>query len=81
MAMQKPIVASGIGQLRHIIQHNINGVLVSPRDPSALAEETIRLYHSPDLMQRISMQARLDAVQNYTWTMNAQRMIDFAVRL
>lgn len=81
MAMQKPIIASGIGQLRHVVQHDVNGIQVPPSNSEALVEETIRLYKSPDLAEKIAREARRSAVENYTWTMNAQRVIDFAAAL
>jgi glycosyltransferase involved in cell wall biosynthesis len=81
MAMQKPIVASAVGQLRSVLKHEINALLVSPNDPDALAEQTIRIFQSPDLAHSIAAQAREDAIRNYTWSMNAQRVIDFAASL
>jgi glycosyltransferase involved in cell wall biosynthesis len=80
MAMRKPVIASGIGPIKDIVRHNSNGVLVQPNDPEALARETARLVHSPELAQTLALQARADVVASHTWTQNAQRVIDFARR-
>jgi glycosyltransferase involved in cell wall biosynthesis len=77
MAMQKPIIASAVGQLRLILQHDTNALLVPPNEPGAIAEQTIRLYRSSEFAGRIAAQAREDAVRHYQWKMNAQRVIDF----
>ncbi len=81
MAMQKPIIASGIGQLNEVLQHNHNGILVPQKNSDALVQETVRLAQSNDLAATLSRNARENAVQNYTWQSNAQRVIDFAAKV
>jgi glycosyltransferase involved in cell wall biosynthesis len=78
MAMQKPVIASGIGPIKDILHNNINGVLVRPNSPSELTEQTVRIFRSPSDAARLAAQARADVVAHHTWQMNAQRVIDFA---
>jgi glycosyltransferase involved in cell wall biosynthesis len=78
MAMQKPVIASGIGPIKDILRNNVNGVLVRPNSPIELAEQTTRLFHTPAEAARLAVQARADVVAHHTWQMNAQRVIDFA---
>jgi glycosyltransferase involved in cell wall biosynthesis len=43
MALRRPVVASNVGGIPEMIEDAVSGLLVPPRDPSALAEAIIRL--------------------------------------
>jgi len=47
MAMELPVIASNITGLPEIIEDGINGYLVPPKNPQALAEKIIDLYNNP----------------------------------
>ena len=53
MAVGTPVVATNVGGLPEIIRHEENGLLVQPRDPSALAAAIIRLAKDTDLRNRL----------------------------
>jgi glycosyltransferase involved in cell wall biosynthesis len=76
MAMGKGIVASRLGQIGDVIKHERTGLLVEPGDYNALADSLSRLIKSETLRQQLGANAREDAVANYTWTRNAQRVLD-----
>src|SRR5579863_2339749 len=48
-----PVVASGVGGLREVVQHGATGLLVPPRDPGALAEAIDTLLDEPELRKRM----------------------------
>lgn len=48
MAQEVAIVASGVGGIVDLIEHERSGLLVAPRDPQALAQAIERLYAHPD---------------------------------
>jgi len=48
-----PVVASGVGGLREVVQHGVTGLLVPPRDPGALAEAIDTLLDEPELRKRL----------------------------
>jgi len=55
MACSRPIVATTAGGIPEIVEENVNGLLIPPRDASALAAAIVRL------LQDRALQARLGA--------------------
>lgn len=76
LGMGKPIVASNVGQQSYVIQNEVNGIHCNQKSPEDLAEGIIKLYKNPDLSNKISIQARKDAVEKYNWINNSKRIID-----
>jgi len=60
-----PIVTTLMGSA-NIIKHDVNGLVVSPYDVDGLAQAISRLANSPELRNRLALQAAKDA-QNYTY--------------
>ena len=69
-----PIVASRTGGIPDIIDEGVNGVLVSPGDPEALAGAIDRLLAEPDLARRLGAAARKRA-RDYDWGVLAGRIL------
>jgi glycosyltransferase involved in cell wall biosynthesis len=51
-ALGAPIVATGVCGNPEVVEHEVNGLLVRPRDPRGLARAVGRLLEHPDLAQR-----------------------------
>lgn len=58
MAAGRPIVATRVGGVRDLVTHGVQGLLVQPRDPSALADAIIRLLRDPAERARMSEASR-----------------------
>jgi glycosyltransferase involved in cell wall biosynthesis len=67
MASARPIVASAVGQVVNIIQHEENGLLVPPDDVTQMADAIMRLVADKELRMRLGKQARNDAIQHHSW--------------
>ncbi len=76
MAAGRPIVASDVPAIRHILCDGHNAILVTPDDPRALAEGIRRACEDRELGSVLANQARLD-VQRYTWDKRAARIAQF----
>lgn len=66
MAAGLPIVASRIGQIEEVIQHEVTGVLVPPGDAIALTIALHELQLHPARRVRLGRAAR-EIVQRHTW--------------
>ena len=58
MARRKPVVASAVGGIPEVLTNGLDGLLVPPADPAALAEACIRLACSPELRGRMGEAGR-----------------------
>jgi glycosyltransferase involved in cell wall biosynthesis len=58
MAAGRPLVASKVGGLAEIIDDGINGLLVQPRNPEALARGLKRVIENPSLATRLGRVGR-----------------------
>ncbi|MDQ2621830.1 MAG: lysylphosphatidylglycerol synthase domain-containing protein [Actinomycetota bacterium] len=61
-----PVIASGIAGYSDVVTNHMDGVLVPPGDPQALAEELQRAHHEPDRMKRMGANAR-ESSRRYAW--------------
>ena len=66
MAYGRAVVASDVGGLRDAIDHEVNGLLVPPRDVHALRAAIERLLDDPELRDRLGRAAREKAVREWS---------------
>ncbi len=53
MIVGRPVIASDVGGLRDVVQHDVNGLLVPPRDAGALAAAADMILDDPALARRL----------------------------
>ena len=66
MAASKPVVATTVGENPHVIDHEVDGLLVKPKDIDAMAAALIRVIDDPDLRQRYGSAARRKVEGQFT---------------
>jgi glycosyltransferase involved in cell wall biosynthesis len=76
MAAGKAIVASRLGQIGEVLEHERSALLVEPGSPDAIVRAIVRLMKDVDLRKRLGSQARDDAIRHHSWERNAERLID-----
>jgi phosphatidylinositol alpha-mannosyltransferase len=69
------VVASNIAGYRDVVTDGVDGVLVPPADPQALAEALRELYHEPE-RRRALAQAATRTVQRFAWEHVAEEVLD-----
>ncbi len=79
MAVGTAVIASNIDGYNSVITHNLDGMLVPPRDTESLARTLVSLLRDESLRQRISAEA-INTAQQYSWEKIAQRVYDFYIQ-
>lgn len=76
MAAGAPIVASDIPGYRDVVSDGVQGLLVEPQKPAAIADAVCRLLANPEL--RASMRrAGQEKAQAYDWPRVAAQVLDY----
>ena len=60
MATRRPILTTDVPGCRETVVHGVNGFLVPPRDPQALAEAMCKMIEQPEAVTQSMAQASLD---------------------
>jgi phosphatidyl-myo-inositol alpha-mannosyltransferase len=79
MAAGLPVVASDIEGYREVVQDGVDGLLVPPRDPEALAAGLVRLLTEPGLAARLGEAGR-ERARSFDWSIVVERLEDLYVR-
>jgi glycosyltransferase involved in cell wall biosynthesis len=66
MAMARPVVATRVGGIPEMVEDGVNGRLVPPRDPAALAGALIELIHRPDERKRMGEAGRARMLEKFS---------------
>jgi len=72
-ARGKPVIATAIGGVPYRVRHRVNGLLVPPRNPHALAGAIIELYNDKNLVERLGREGRKEI---HSWDEIANKLID-----
>ena len=69
---ERPVIASALGGITDIVEHERSGLLVPPADPEALAGAIERLMDDPGLAGRLGEQGRRINAERFDW----ERILD-----
>ena len=72
-ARGKPVVATRVGGIPYRVKHMLNGLLVPPKDPKALAEAIIMLAKNRELATRLGVEGKKEVM---TWSEVAVQMLN-----
>ena len=67
MALQRPIVASRLGQLGAVLDHGRTALLTARGDADDVAEAIATLLRQPELAEKLALAARREAVERHSW--------------
>jgi glycogen(starch) synthase len=74
MAAQKPVVATAVGGNLDSITHGENGLLIRDKDPHAIAESILGIYHDRALAEKLGRNAREYVSNERTWAAIVKRI-------
>ncbi|MBU2472671.1 glycosyltransferase [Patescibacteria group bacterium] len=77
MAAQLPIIATNVGGISEMIENNINGLLIEPKNPDLIGEKITYLINNPEKAQVMAQKARQKAEQEFS----LDRMIEKTKRV
>jgi glycogen synthase len=66
-AQRKPVVATRVGGVPSVVDDGVEGILVDPKDPDALAQALQRVLRDEVLARRLGEAGRKKAVEQYRW--------------
>ena len=76
MALGIPVVASRVGGIPEIIEHERNGLLFEPGDDRALAEALSRLLREPELANKLGMTGKQTVESKFRLEIMAENTAD-----
>jgi glycosyltransferase involved in cell wall biosynthesis len=66
MACGKPIIASDVMGISNMIENNVTGILVPPKNVTAMAEALLHLINNAELAKQLAANAFNFAATNYS---------------
>jgi glycosyltransferase involved in cell wall biosynthesis len=70
------VVATGVSGIPELVEHEVNGLLVEPDDPAALADALMRLHEHPDLAASMTAAGRRTVEERFDGDRLAHRLAD-----
>jgi len=74
-----PPVATRVGGIPDVVENHVNGLLVDPEDPAALAAAIRRILDDDPLREQLSRNARVTA-ESHGWDAHLTRLESVLVR-
>lgn len=76
MAHAKPVVASNVGGIPHIVKNGFNGLLVAPRNYIELGNKIIDLLSDDIYSQKLGQRGQEYITKNYSWQQTVRQIIE-----
>jgi glycosyltransferase involved in cell wall biosynthesis len=77
MASEKAVVATRAGGVPDVVEHGVSGLLVSPKDPKALAQAIARTLRDPELRTFLGREGKKQVYPKYDVSTLVKNMNDF----
>jgi len=76
MAAELPVVSTAVSGIPELVENNVNGLLVPPEDPEALADAIWRLAKDPALAQRLAAAGSRTIAEHFDGEVLAQHICE-----
>jgi glycosyltransferase involved in cell wall biosynthesis len=74
MSCETPVLATNSGGVPELVEHGVDGFLVPPKDPRALAEAIRYLARNPTLAEQFSASGRSKIIQRFDSNLSAREL-------
>jgi colanic acid/amylovoran biosynthesis glycosyltransferase len=74
MAMSVPVVVTRVGGVPELVTDGVEGLLVPPRDPAALAAAVAHVLRDADLAERMGRAGRTKVEKAFHSRLSAERL-------
>jgi len=74
MMHRLPVVGTRVGAVPDMVEEGVNGYLVEPEQPDALATALCRLLAAPETCREFGQRGYEKAIQRYTWQKTGERI-------
>lgn len=81
MASRLPVVATKVGGIPEVVIHGKTGLLISPRNPEALAQAILKLFHDRELTRKMGEKGYEIVHQRFSAEAMACRIIELYEKL
>jgi glycosyltransferase involved in cell wall biosynthesis len=79
MAMKLPVVSTTVSAIPELVDDQVNGLLVAPRDEELLVAALARLLDDPDLREDLGENARQAVIEKFDIERNVRLVYDVFV--
>jgi glycosyltransferase involved in cell wall biosynthesis len=66
LAAGAPLVTTNVAAAPEVVTDGVHGLMVPPRDPHAIAQAVLRIYHDPELGRRMAEAGRRAVTERFT---------------
>lgn len=76
MAMEVPVISTDHSGIPEVVKHQVNGMLVPPRDTAQLVAALQHLLDNPDERERLGREGRRTVLKHFDVDRNARRLLE-----
>ena len=81
MLNKLPVVATRVGGMKYIVEDDVTGFLVEPKNVASITEKLEKIYHNPELAGQMGKNGRKKALENYTEQQYVKRIEELYLSL
>lgn len=74
MSMEIPVITSKINGIEELVDDGINGILVPPKNPEAIADAITMIFSNPDFRNKMGKEARKKIQKNFDVKVEAKKL-------
>jgi glycosyltransferase involved in cell wall biosynthesis len=76
LAHEKPVVATDVGGISEVVTNGVNGFLVPPRDPKALANAILFLLENENTARQIGKEGRKNVEEKFSFKVIGKKCLE-----